>query len=79
MLDKDGNNPAGYEVIAYHQTCFEFAQRIMQLLLDNKAVLFASLIPRGITKPAGSINRDFLRKDFVFLFDRYYYFFRKRK
>lgn len=74
LLDKSGKYPVGYELIAYHQTCIEFAQKIMQLLLDNKAVIFASLIPRGITKPVGSNNKDFLRKDLVFLFERYFYF-----
>jgi hypothetical protein len=74
LLNKSGKNPKGYELVAYHQTCIEFAQKIMQILLDNNAVIFASLIPKGTKKPSGMIDCNFLRKDLVFLFERYFYF-----
>jgi len=74
LLRKEGKNPTGNEVIAYAQTCIDFAQQIIQLLKDNDAVLFASVIPKGVKKQLGLLEEDFLRKDLVFMFERYFYF-----
>lgn len=70
----EGDNPQGKEIIVYHQTCIDFAQKLMQLLIDNNAVIFASMIPKGVQKPYGASEENYLRKDLVFLFERYFYF-----
>lgn len=49
------------------------ARGIFQLLIQHDAVLFASAIPRGSKRNAEPAV-DYLRKDQVFLFERYFYF-----
>ncbi len=66
-------NPTSLEFCAYGQACIEMARGIFQLLRDHKAVLFASMTPRGFAKPTGPAE-DLLRKDQVFLLERYFYF-----
>ncbi|MEQ1902704.1 MAG: DUF3800 domain-containing protein [Pirellulaceae bacterium] len=65
--------PTSVEFCAYGQACIEMARGIFELLRHHKAVLFASAIPRGSGKAAGPIT-DYLRKDQVFLLERYFYF-----
>jgi hypothetical protein len=45
----------------------------------HKAVLFASMIPRGTGKSTGGVSEDYLRKDQVFLLERYFYFLELEK
>jgi Protein of unknown function (DUF3800) len=61
------------EFCAYGQACIEMARGIFQLLRDHKAVLFASMIPRGTGKSEVP-QEDLLRKDQVFLLERFFYF-----
>lgn len=62
------------EFTAYSQACICMAQGIYQILLKNDATLFAVTIPREVEKPKDGIQEDFLRKDQVFLLERFYYF-----
>jgi len=71
-------NPTSEEFCAYGQGCIEMARGIFQLLRDHKAVLFASMIPRGTGKATGPAE-DLLRKDQVFLLERFFYFLEKEK
>lgn len=66
--------PSRTEFTAYGQACLEMARGIFRLLRDNKAVLFASAIPRSVQAPAGYNPEEFLRKDHVFLLERFFYF-----
>lgn len=66
--------PSRADFTAYGQACLEMARGIFQLLRDFEAVVFASVVPRGVKKPATDDGRDFLRKDYVFLLERYFYF-----
>ena len=66
-------NPSSSEFCAYGQACIEMARGMFQSLRDHKAVLFASAIPRGTGKVVGEVPEDYLRKDQVFLFERYFY------
>jgi hypothetical protein len=50
------------------------ARGVFDLLRNVDARLFACAIPRGIRPHAGFMQQDFLRKDHVFLFERFYYF-----
>ncbi len=71
-------NPTSEEFCAYGQACIEMARGIFQLLRDHKAVLFASMIPRGTGKAIGPAE-DLLRKDHVFLLERFFYFLEKEQ
>jgi hypothetical protein len=70
--------PTSSEFCAYGQACIEMARGIFQLLRDHKAILFASMIPRGSGKAAGPIE-ELLRKDNVFLLERFFYFLESEK
>jgi hypothetical protein len=71
-------NPTSSEFCAYGQACIEMARGLFQLLRENNAVLFASMIPRGTGK-ATEDAEDYLRKDKVFLLERYFYFLERAK
>lgn len=64
---------------AYGQACFEMAQGIFQLLQDHEARLFASAVPRGAAKPSAGLGENMLRKDFVFLLERFYYLLEEKQ
>ncbi len=66
--------PTRDEFTAYGQACLEMARGTFQLLRDHRATLFASAIPRSVQKPAQAHIEDFLRKDHVFVQERYFYF-----
>ena len=59
---------------AYGQACRMMARETFDLLLKHDAVLFASLIPRGTRKPHGFEFDHLLRKDHIFLQERFFYF-----
>ena len=67
-------NPTRDEFTAYGQACLEMARGTFQLLRDHKAVLFATAIPRSVKKPQHAYIEEYLRKDHVFLQERFFYF-----
>jgi hypothetical protein len=67
------------EFTGYGQACYEMAQGIFRLLRDHDAKLFAAVIPRGALPPDNYEARHFLRKDQVFLLERFYHFVRKEQ
>jgi hypothetical protein len=72
-------SPSRNEFTAYGQACLEMARGIFQVLRDHEAQLFASVIPCDIVKPASYEAEEFLRKDHVFLFERFYYFLESKQ
>jgi hypothetical protein len=64
---------------AYGQASLEMARGVFDLLSGHDAKLFATLIPRGVKQPDGFSNEELLRKDHVFLLERYYYFLESSK
>lgn len=66
--------PRRIEFTAYGQACVEMARGAFELLSSHEARLFACAIPRGVKPPKDFKQVDFLRKDHVFLFERFYYF-----
>ncbi len=68
-----GSTPSRIEFTAYGQASLMMARGMFDLLEKHDARVFACAIPRGahkgVTPPA-----DFLRKDQVFLLERFYYF-----
>jgi hypothetical protein len=71
-------NPTSTEFCAYGQACIEMARGMFQLLREHDAVLFASMIPKGSGKATGPAE-EYLRKDRVFLFERYFYFLEEQQ
>lgn len=66
--------PKSENFAAYGQASLEMARGAFDLLHAHDAKLFASLIPRGVKPPKGFTREDYLRKDHVFLLERYFYF-----
>lgn len=71
--------PTREEFTAYGQASLEMARGIFQLLREHSAVLFAAAIPRDVVKPQTFEASEFLRKDQVFLLERYFYFLEQRR
>jgi hypothetical protein len=71
--------PTRLEFTAYGQACLLMAGEIFDLLRTHKATLFAVAIPRSVTKPPTFEAEEFLRKDQVFLLERYFYFLEGQK
>jgi hypothetical protein len=72
-------SPSRDEFTAYGQACLEMARGIVQLLRDHQAVLFATVIPGTIAKPATTESEEYLRKDHVFLLERFFYFLEEKE
>ena len=66
--------PRRDEFTAYGQACLRMAQGVLILLKRHGAVLMASAIPRGVRKPKNYDLDEYLRKDVVFLLERFFYF-----
>lgn len=71
--------PTSKEFCAYGQACIEMARGIFELLKTSNAVLFASAIPRGSGKPTEERAEEYLRKDHVFLLERFFYFLEEKQ
>ena len=74
----EGKVPTRDEFTAYGQACLEMARGIFQLLAQHRAVLFAVVIP-PVPQPKGFLFEDFLRKDQVFLLERFFYFLEEKR
>jgi hypothetical protein len=55
---------------AYGQTAIAFSQQVLEECSQFQVTAFLTLVPRGAPKPSGGI----LRKDYAYLFERYFYF-----
>ncbi|EQD53908.1 hypothetical protein B1B_09961 [mine drainage metagenome] len=71
--------PSRDEFTAYGQACLEMARGIFQALRVYEARLFAAVIPASIVKPATFEAEEYLRKDHVFLLERFFYFLEVEK
>jgi len=65
--------PAKNEFVAYGQACIMMAERVFEELYHHEAVIIASIVPRGVRRPEDFLYEDYLRKDQVFLFERFFY------
>lgn len=70
----ENKSPLRGEFTAYGQACLEMAAGMFELLRAHEAVLFAAAIPCSVRKPATYEATEYLRKDQVFLLERYFYF-----
>lgn len=71
--------PARDEFTAYGQASIEMARLVFESLHNNDAHVFASIVPRTIVKPVSFEAEEYLRKDHVFLLERYFYFLESRQ
>jgi hypothetical protein len=69
---RQGTQPSEIEFRAYGQACLEMARGIFRLLRTHKAKVFAAVVPRTTKKPRTFKAEEFLRKDQVFLLERYF-------
>ena len=72
-------SPARVEFTAYGQACLEMATGIFESLRDRQAKLFAAAIPGSAVRPSLHEAEEFLRKDQVFLLERYFYHLEQEK
>ncbi len=72
-------SPARDEFTSYGQACIEMATGLFQLLHDHKAALIASAIPKDVAKPTTAEAEEYLRKDHVFLFERFFYLLEEKQ
>jgi hypothetical protein len=66
--------PTRQEFTAYGQASLCMARGIFELLRTYKAKLFAVAIPRNVVNPATFEADEYLRKDHVFPWERFFYF-----
>ncbi len=66
-------SPGRLHFTAYGQACLYFAENAIRLLREQGAYLLATAIPRGVGKQPAGYNPSYLRKDLVFLLERYFY------
>jgi hypothetical protein len=71
--------PSRIEFTAYGQACLEMATGMFEQLRDHKARLFAAAIPCTVAKPSTYEAEEFLRKDQVFLLERYFFLLEQEK
>ena len=69
---QEGRSPRRHEFTAYGQACMAMGRGIFRLLDEHDAVLLASFVPKTIRQPATYQAGEYLRKDHVFLLQRYY-------
>ncbi|MDY0061608.1 MAG: DUF3800 domain-containing protein [Myxococcota bacterium] len=58
------------ELTALAQAKVAFVERVLELCARYRVRAFASIVPCSAPRPTG----DFLRKDYAYLFERFYYF-----
>ena len=66
-------SPTRDEFTAYGQACLRMARGIFDLLASHDARIIAAVIPRRLPQPPSDREPDLLRKDLVFLLERYFY------
>lgn len=64
---------------AFGQACRLMARMTFDLLNEHEAVLFASVIPRGVKPPENFEFNHYLRKDHIFLQERFYWFLESKQ
>jgi len=71
---RQGQELSRIEFTAYGQASLAMARGIFTLLRGHRATLFAAAIPARVQVPGTFEAAEFLRKDQVFLLERFFYF-----
>lgn len=68
--------PTREQLTAYGQASLRMVDGIFDLLDRHRALVFASAVPRGSARPppGSPPSPDILRKDHIFLLERFFYF-----
>jgi hypothetical protein len=66
-------SPSRIEFTSYGQACLGMATGIFDLLASHDACILACVIPKNVPRPPSDREPDLLRKDLVFLLERYFY------
>jgi hypothetical protein len=74
---RQGRTPRRDEFTAYGQACISFTEDVILLLQSHDAKVFAAMMPK-VGKPSG-VPTDYLRKDHVFLLERFFYFLESQR
>ncbi|MBU4272776.1 MAG: DUF3800 domain-containing protein [Planctomycetes bacterium] len=67
---KPTSNPTFLEIVAFSRKVLEFVDAVLDLAANFNVQVFASVVP--IIAPR--CEKNLLRKDYVYLFERYFYF-----
>ncbi len=67
-------SPKEIELRAFGQASLELVRGVFELLKAHNARIFAAVVPRSMKKPPTFEAEEFLRKDQVFLLERYFNF-----
>lgn len=70
--------PTRDEFTAYGQASLEMARGVFEALQEHGATLFAAAIPKNVEPPETTAADEFLRKDQVFLLERFFYFLEEK-
>ncbi len=70
--------PRRDEFTAYGQACLAMTEGVLHLLNSFDARIFAAAIPCDVA-PVAPLPNDLLRKDLVFLLERFFYFLEERR
>ncbi|MGA2436339.1 MAG: DUF3800 domain-containing protein [Bryobacteraceae bacterium] len=65
-----GDDVKGHMLTALSQAKLGFVQRVFELCVNFNCHAFASVVPAGAPRPSAGL----LRKDYVFLFERFFYY-----
>ncbi len=76
---REGRTPKRIEFTAYGQACLKLADDVFRLLAEHGGVVFASAIPRTARKPSWEADGQLLRKDHVFLLERFFYLLEEKQ
>lgn len=69
---KDGSQASWKAIAALAQAKLDYTRKLLELCISFRVKLFASIL---VTPLSGNLqNQDFLRKEYVLLFDRFYLF-----
>jgi len=74
-----GEKPTRVEFTAFGQACLAMAHHVFRILTEHDAVLFASAVPRGASRRPVGRQADLLRRDHVFLLERFFYFLEEKR
>ena len=75
FLEEDGQNPTKEKLTALGQAKIDYCFKAIDLCRSHGAVVFASVVPTDVPRPSGGM----LRKDYAYLFERYFYFLNAKK
>ena len=71
--------PTRDQLTAYAQASLAMADGLFALLERHQAMVFAAAVPRGAANPPPGSEQELLRKDHIFLFERFFYFLETEK